>query len=321
MTKTCLGCGVKLQTKDASKVGYIKEEVLAKGYCMRCYRLTHYHDLVNVDTKVNNQIILNKIAKKQGFCFFICDIMNFNREALDYYKSINMPKIFVVSKEDIIPQEISHQKIIDWLKNKEQIKEEIIFTSQKRKTGINTILEKIAKISFPIYFLGMTNTGKSSLLNELFENLNLTVSEIPNTTLDFSKISVNPIIYDTVGLTYKYQYDLDLLKEITVKKPIKSITMPLKANAGIILNNIGRIITDKENSITCFFSNKLKPQKIYANNLLYLNEKPLIINVLKETNVIIKGVGFFYVKKPCTLKVYHVPKEMLDILPSFLRRD
>ena len=36
----CIGCGKKLQNKDASKDGYTP--LIDAKYCQRCFKLTHY---------------------------------------------------------------------------------------------------------------------------------------------------------------------------------------------------------------------------------------------------------------------------------------
>ena len=43
----CIGCGVKLQTTDPEKAGYVKEIVLIENgddvYCKRCHDVIHHN--------------------------------------------------------------------------------------------------------------------------------------------------------------------------------------------------------------------------------------------------------------------------------------
>ena len=43
MNKICFGCGIKLQSTDKEKLGYVPEKKLESSkYCMRCFRMMHY---------------------------------------------------------------------------------------------------------------------------------------------------------------------------------------------------------------------------------------------------------------------------------------
>ena len=314
MIKKCLGCGVKLQSVDENGLGYIPSD---KDYCMRCFKLTHYNNFTKAYYEVNPSVILKKLEHKKGFGIFVLDLVNFNREAFSYYLKIKMPKVLVVNKCDIIPKNISYLKIKEWLRKEFKFEEEIFFVSVKKNIGLNKFRKFIDSITVPIYFLGMTNVGKSSLINKLFLlDKPLTSSILPNTTLDFIKVSKN--VYDTIGFPYQAKIDYNLLKKIMINEEIHPINMPLKENAGILIMDIVRIITDKKNSITCFFSKKEKIRKIYDNESIYLDEKPLIIKCPKESNLVIKGIGFCYVKEECLLTIYHLEENLIEIIPSFL---
>ena len=319
MIKKCLGCGVKLQSVDESLKGYIPSNVLNKGYCKRCFMLTHYNNFVHAYYEIEPEKILKKLANKKGFGIFILDLVNFNKEAFNYYRKIKMPKVLVVNKCDIIPKNISYLKIKNWLKKEFKVEEEIFFVSVKKNIGLNKLNRFLDNINLPLYFLGMSNVGKSSLINKLF-NLEkpLTSSILPNTTLDFIKVKTSKNVYDTVGFLYQTKIDHNLLKKTMIYNEIHPINMPLKEESGLLILDLARIITDKKNSITCFFSKDVNIRKIYNNENIYLDEKPLIIKCPKESNLIIKGIGFCYVKEECLLKIYHLDEDLIELIPSFL---
>ncbi len=318
MIKTCLGCGVKLQSTDADKLGYVPEKVIDKGYCRRCFKLIHYQDFTNAYQTINPHNILKKLANKQGSFIFILDFVNINHEAINYYHQIKMPKILVINKADIIPKNINYEQLKNWLKNEFKVNEDILFASSKKNIGLNKLNHLIEEMKEPIYFLGMTNVGKSSLLNELFALKNpLTTSMLPNTTLDFVKLNTNQIIYDTEGFPYHKTLPRTLIKKIMINEEIHPKNMPLKKDASILIEDIGRITTNINNSLTCFFSKNINIKKIYASNNLYLDEEPIIIKVPAKSNLIIKGVGFIYLKEPCSLTIYHLTKDLIEIVPAF----
>ena len=139
-------------------------------------------------------------------------------------------------KIDILPKNISLKVVENYLRNHFHIQEEILFVQRKRNSTkkIYEHIEKDASSNF--YFLGLTNAGKSSLLNLLLEELvenskPITVSEIPNTTLDFIQISLpnKKKIQDSVGFTYDYCFkDFEMLQKILVKKEIRPKNFYLK---------------------------------------------------------------------------------------------
>ena len=102
----------------------------------------------------------------------------------------------VISKCDLILKNIRREKIISFIKNYYQIKEDIKLISSLNNYGVEALTDYLEdrEIDY-IYFVGLTNSGKSSLINKLIElndtNLNqLTTSYIPNTTLDFIRIKI-----------------------------------------------------------------------------------------------------------------------------------
>ena len=73
MNKICYGCGVKLQTTDKEKLGYIplSKENDAK-YCMRCFRMMNYGENKVTNTpkdvkeiiKANSNDIIDRVVDR-----------------------------------------------------------------------------------------------------------------------------------------------------------------------------------------------------------------------------------------------------------------
>lgn len=310
MNKTCIGCGSILQSDDESALGYTP--LITNDYCKRCFRLIHYNDNNFINPTIDPYEIIKKINNQKGICFFLCDILNFSEEAFNYYQKIKLPKTFIVSKSDIIPKSISFTKIKNWLITEKNIKENIIFASSKNNIGLVKLEKLIKETNEKIFFTGMTNVGKSSLLNKLYNNNILTISNKENTTLDFVLLPNTTNVYDTAGFPYPFSITIP-----TIKKTLNPITMPLKANAGLLIDKIGRIICDTNNSITCFTPYKVN--KVYSNNPLYLEEKPILLTIPKESHLLIKGQALFYIKESCHLKIYHIKKDQISISKSFMK--
>ena len=74
MTKKCVGCGVLLQVDDSTKKGFTKS--LDMDYCMRCFRLNHYHDYGTNVIEVDSAKVIQKINEEAPFVCFFIDILN-----------------------------------------------------------------------------------------------------------------------------------------------------------------------------------------------------------------------------------------------------
>ncbi len=320
MSKYCVGCGALLQDKLEFQKGYVKD--LEMKYCERCFRIKHYHELKKIEIKVDNKELLNQINKQKGFAFFFCDFLNLYPENIFYYHQVKMPKVFLVTKSDTIPKSISYEKIRLWLKKYYSVKEEILFVSKKNPHKLEDLIEKNPYPS--LYFLGPTNAGKSTMIDSLLKSKNLesfvTMSEFPNTTLNFLKIPYNgKQIYDTIGFVKQsIVYEEELLKKVNVKKEIKPIGYPVSAYASFIVDDFFRVSFDTKVNVIWYGSENLKIRKVYEKNKSLLDKEKNVFSLNSSTNVFLKGIGFFYVKDACTMTIYGVSKESICITPSFL---
>ncbi len=314
MNKKCLGCGILLQSENEHVKGYIPKDKYEKGYCQRCFRLTNYHEILKETTNIDNEKIINSLNAQVGLKVFVCDLANFNQETFNYYQKIKNPKIFVISKVDLFISNISVFKLINWLRGVVKIKEDIIYVSNLKKNSLKTLLNYLNNCKEKhLYFVGISNVGKSSLINQLFDT-KLTTSEMPNTTLDYISFKyLDKTIYDTVGLTYQTPN----LPVQNFKSPFKQINMPLKAMASIYIPDLFRIKTLETNNIVCYFPKYLKPIKIYDNDNTFLDKEKITIKVDDNTIIFIKAIGFLYLKKQANLEIYNVVKNQISIMKSF----
>lgn len=318
MNKKCIGCGALLQTEDSTKKGYTTS--LEKEYCMRCFRWNHYKDFTIGKEKITKEEVISKLNKEKGLIFFFLDFLNLHEEALEDFKQMNHPKVLVVTKLDTIPKSIYLEKIRMWLKKNFQV-EEVLFVQKNSKKSLkkieSCILEKQIK---NVYFAGITNAGKSTFLNAFLDKSVLTVSEMPNTTLDFLKMKLGDFfLYDTPGIPYASFVSVSpLLEKANVQEEIKPRNYPLKKEASLVIENEIRIHFSIDNNVTFFGSKNLQIQKIYDKNQKLLEKKKVEIEVMENSNLYIKGLGFFYIKKPSKVFLYGVEEEQLSVLPSFL---
>lgn len=322
----CQGCGAILQSTNRKQVGFIpKEKIEESTLCERCFRLIHYNDLKWIDLEL--ETILDTVNKKGSYAFFLVDLLNINKEVLDTFKKINISKTLTVSKIDYIPKYIKKEKIKNWLKEEYGIQEEILFLSAARNVNINTILNTLEKVEKKsAYLLGFTNAGKSTLVNRLQENDTITTSVAPNTTVDYIKIplSAGYFLIDSPGFQYQnpiYQKDTSLLQKINPKGFLKPVTYQLKRGTSLIIEDILRIENTSEKcNITLYISNLLEINKVYEKNELLKLLPSFEMNVKRNEDIVVQGLGFLNVKSDCKLNVYIKRKEWIEKRKSFFER-
>ena len=275
----CPGCGAILQSEDVNKAGYIKN--LDYKLCERCFKIKNYN-YYDQNRVISNEDILLKSNDIHGLRIFLCDLFTLNDNIVKLYSKINNPKIFLITKIDVVPKNINLDKLKNNIIN--YIKDVNVFLiSIKNDYGKNELLNIIRKYN-SVCLLGPSSSGKSSLINHLFSS-SLTVSNYQNTTQDFIEIKNDGIkIYDVPGFTDNYR------ENINYKKMIKPITMNLKKEYELVINDY--VIGFKEDaSITLFFesdinikTNKKKTKFIYERSI-------------QKGDILINNLGFIYIKK------------------------
>ena len=228
ISKKCAGCGIELQFEDEKKEGYVPEEkFITEGdlLCQRCFKIKNYgkNSVNNFKSEDYSKEVLNSV-KKSDIILPIFDIIDFEgsftEEILDYLRDYR--SIVLVNKTDLLPGFVHPTEIADWIKDRlaeeDIVPENIAFISAKSKYGINGVIRKIKSI-FPdkkvkAVVLGVSNVGKSSVINLLLGKNKITTSKYSGTTLKSinNKIpDTNITITDTPGLIPKEKRLSDMI--------------------------------------------------------------------------------------------------------------
>ena len=228
ISKKCTGCGMELQFEDEKKEGYVPEEkFIMEGdlLCQRCFKIKNYgkNSVNNFKSEDYSKEVLNSV-KKSDIILPIFDIIDFEgsftEEILDYLR--DYMSIVLVNKTDLLPGFVHPTEIADWIKDRlaeeDIVPENIAFISAKSKYGRNGVIRKIKSI-FPdkkvkAVVLGVSNVGKSSVINLLLGKNKITTSKYSGTTLKSinNKIpDTNITITDTPGLIPKEKRLSDMI--------------------------------------------------------------------------------------------------------------
>jgi len=92
---------------------------------------------------------------------------------------------YLINKVDLIPKEITPSEIKTWVRNRLKVQStRIRLLSAKNERGVSGLLRFLkGKKEKRFITIGVTNVGKSSVLNALAGTNTLTISRYPGTTL------------------------------------------------------------------------------------------------------------------------------------------
>ena len=305
----CLGCGVELQDKDPDKDGYVID--IEKRLCERCFIIKNYgQNKLIKKTNVDYIHILDNI-RDNDIVVYVSSLLTLNLDYLNKFKEV----ILVLTKRDVLPKSVKDNKIINYVKERYDNIIDVITISAYKKYHLDELYNKLLKYKDKkIFFVGITNSGKSTLLNEMIKSYsntqgNITTSNYPSTTLDIVPVKVGElIINDTPGIVIDDSIinilDNKGIKKINSKKEIKPITIQINGKGAILIDELIRIEYETDiSSMTLYLSNNLKVNNINLNNPRlkdqYINEYKLNDN----QDLVIEDMGFIKFTNQVNLKI------------------
>lgn len=323
MNKTCIGCGAFLQDKDPNQVGYVSD--LEKELCERCFKIRHYNHYQTVEK--NNQdylSILENTITTNDLILFVVDLWNMSpmiEEIMTYFKK--NPVLLVMTKRDILPKSIYEERLLDYMEG--QFVDKIMISS-KKNYHFDLLMEKIKKYqtSKYVYVVGLTNAGKSTMLNQIIKNYTnlettITTSMQPSTTLGTIEIPLDETLtlIDTPGILDEGNLlnvvDPKVMKKVIPKKEIKPISYQVKGTQYFWIDDICSF-TVTDNNIVIFISNTLQIKRFYKETDTS-NFIPHTFTVKEKQDIVIPGLGFIKVMSSGKITIY--VKEQVDV---FIRK-
>lgn len=334
MVAYCKGCGVALQNENPKEIGYVPS--LDAHYCQRCFKIRNYGDVVvSMQQGIESSQTFDKINEIDGVIFWIVDLFTFESSLIPHLNQKLPGKdiVLILTKRDVLPKTLTNQKIAQFVQ--ERLEQEDIFVkdilvcgyllkdSEESRMYINFINQAIDyyRDGRNVIFMGVANVGKSTILNHLNQNKDLTTSRNPGTTLDLVPIPQDGYtIYDTPGienshsvLTYLNPKDL---KSVIPTKPIKPFVSQIYEDQSFAAGGLVRLDVKVKGKATVvgYFSRSMAIHRgklanadaLWENHLNEMLTPSLdtSTSTMKTTNcrmkgdkmdIVIHGVGWFCV--------------------------
>lgn len=310
MIKKCIGCGCLLQDKDKNSLGYIFD--INQELCERCFRLKNYGEYQSVSLNNNDyKKIINSIPST-SLVVYIVSLLNINFDYINNFKNV----LIVLTKKDILPKTIRDEKIIKYVSDKVENFLDIEVVSASNNYNIDNLYTKLKKYGKDkeIYFAGMTNSGKSTLLNKLIENYTneppkITTSIYPSTTLNKINIKIGNLkIIDTPGLlntkSILNYLTLKEIKKITPKKELKPRNYQIKRSASLLIENYLQINIHGSDNIVFFLANNLKITRIVYDKEKLKNKYKYHLVLKPNNDIVIDDLCFIKFQKSIQVDIY-----------------
>ncbi|ALD66408.1 ribosome biogenesis GTPase YqeH [Spiroplasma cantharicola] len=270
--KKCIGCGKQLQMDDKRLPGF-SLDIAKQDLCLRCFKIKYYNKLVEQEINDEDFIaIIDEInqTKNKIRYYYVVDMFDLPGSRLTWLEKLISKKevVILVNKIDLFPKSVKKLKILNYVKKYFEDSaiagSKIIFTSSLKVDYISPLVSELKSIDYDQYIIGISNAGKSSLINACLkfnhQIPSIVTSKYVNTTLDKIKINFteNNYVYDTPGLVKHNHIAIATAPNywdfFFFQKEIKQVTYQLNAGQSIFYGGLawfsfveGQAVNEKNN--------------------------------------------------------------------------
>lgn len=306
--RTCPGCGALFQQDTPDGPGYLPSSAIAAGdpLCQRCYRIRHYGEFSRIAVpSVVYRAQISHISSEPGLVLYVLDVFDLAGSIVrGLADALGRSVVWaVVNKVDLLPRDVRPDTLSTWVRTSLASSgiqvERVLFVSGQTGTGVPELATAMAQSGRdPIYAVGMSNVGKSTLLNRLVHTLGaqddaagtvdpvdgqdqrdpFTASRIPGTTLGLAWRQANTAggesrtIVDTPGLL---EFDRmtdhlcgDCLKVAVPQARLRPRVYQLDAGQSLWLGGFARFDFEsgEHQPVVCYVSNALTVHRTRLEN-------------------------------------------------------
>lgn len=286
----CAGCGVVIQSEDRDRPGYVPLAALTRQpvICQRCFRIKHYNEVAPVNMEDDDFLrILNGIGATKSLVVMVVDIFDFQGSwlrGLPRFVGSN-PILLVGNKLDLLPRNVNGNRVRNWLRHAARElglrPADVLLVSAAKGIGIEELYARMGELrqGRDIYIVGVTNVGKSTLVNRIIHDYGaadreITTSPFPGTTLDKIEIPLadGRVLVDTPGIINREQIGHIVspadLRLITPNSRVNPKVYQLNDRQTLFLGGLARIdfVRGAHQPFVVFVSNRLKIHRTKLEN-------------------------------------------------------
>lgn len=312
MNKICCGCGISMQFDDKNAEGYVPvDKYEGVKYCQSCYQLMHYGKYDSAEKPKENEEILDVVNRNADYVLFVCDFISLTPEIMGLFEKITVFKTLVMNKCDIIPKNISFRQIENYIRKNYGQTFDILFTNKKSKH--NNIIKKLYDYR-NIYIVGLTNMGKSTLLNSIMTNCDasfvpIATSYHQNTTRDFIEVKIgNQKFVDAPGF---FKKTIDNSHNSLIDREIIPIIYQNKVVSSYTIDKLFTFEVEGISSLVFYFSRNIAIKRKFKSGL-----QGNAILIPQNSDIVIYGLGFIKVTSEVKMVLPPDIEEYIAIRPS-----
>ncbi len=344
----CKGCGGILQNKDEFRPFYTPkplEEGEEPPYCRRCFRLRHYGEVTPTSLSAEDYRAMLAEIDTDALFVKVVDLFDVEGSLIPALTRICAARdlVVVANKRDLLPKSIKDARLkhrLNAILTANGFSPlAVALVSATKGWGVDDLISVLAEKAQgrDIYFVGATNTGKSTLLNRMIRSLvdeegTITTSFAPGTTQGTIRIPFEDLaLVDTPGLFKKnHLYNLlsaSSLQAVQPKKEIKPKVYQLEPDQTVFLGALARIdfVKGLPSSFVFYtapdvtihrtkllraddFFNRHKGGDLYPPSALEelppLSAHHFPFREEEKTDIVFPGLGFVTVKGSGVLRVF-----------------
>ena len=348
MPKYCQGCGAEIQSSSKQAYGFLPEHLCNQEplLCQRCFRINHYgKDEIGPVLAESSLVAIREGLAWSSGVVLIVDILDFDAGLPPEFIALlrNKNTLLAVNKVDLIPERTPLREVERWVRQRLKdcglFKAKVTLVSAVNGYGFPTLADELDSLGKKILFAGVTNVGKSSVLQRLLRMrvgggqhnaIKPTVSPYPGTTVSVSMWNCpgGLVLSDSPGYVPEGRIS-DMVSperaiEIIPHRSLSSHLYPVKAGDLLFIKGLAAVecLAGDENGLLIGFTGSgVEWKKSTNKHLEKWLEKDVAdreislwesseLTLAPGQDLVINGLGWISARKGRFKLNVHIPKDV-----------